>query len=262
MKKVIYTGNFSSNWGYFHGVQPWHIRSMYHQLAYAEKHGADYKVIDNSNERMQSIYSLYREISGGVADSWTLATLVTYAAIQEFSNSEYDQMCWIDIDLFIKKPDIDLFSYYDPGHLCLYHYYADSRYGDGLSQRFFSNFVGVEHKKYVQAGFIILDRQAAYDILNALNHLKIKVENKEYAKTLWSYYHELRDTKMARDMPVKFMCDECLLSACISTGKIKLQFPHDDLYSYITNGQNYDRSKDCFSVHFTAGGKYLINELF
>lgn len=261
MKKVIYTGNFSSRWGYFHGVQPWHIKSMYAQNRYAERHGSAYKVVDNSYDDMQKIYSLFRSVSNERADGWTLGTLVTIAAIREFSYSDYDLMGWLDMDIFIQKPHINIFDHYNPGSFCIQNYEPNEYPLNILHKKFFVESIGLEYKRYCRAGYFVIDRQVAYDILGAMKDQGIDLFNESFARKTCEQFLSYQETEEGKNASVSFLCDECIFDMCVSMDRVRLQFPDHPVDSHIVQNDQYDRNLDCFNFHFAGSTKYLMSEL-
>ena len=257
MRKVIYTGNFSSNWGYFKGVQNWHILSMHAQNKYAKSIGAEYRVIDNSNDTMRKIYDLYRGISNGEADGWTLGTLVTYAALAEFSYGPHDSMVWLDMDIYIRKHYIDMFDYIVQDKLYIDHYDPELNTTQTIHKKFFVNSRGLDYTRNARAGTFMVNRAVVYDYFNRLKELDINILHPSFAKKVCDEYKEFSKTDEAKKSPVMFMCDECLIDALISHG-LQYEDTPKDLKCPVIYGDDYDRKADVFGFHFAGKFKYHI----
>lgn len=251
-KRVIYTGNFSINWDYFKGVQGWHIKNMYGMYNYAKKHGADFKVIDNSNRALQNFYDSCRRISGNKSDGWNIGTLSSIYALIDFVNGPYDEFCWLDLDICIRKTYMDIFNLLKPGHLTV-------EFGDiltsqtNIKSQFVKEFLGLTHNKYCNTSTFLFNKDTAYKIISLFEQWNVKMESLidsiEFIERLCNFY---------KDSP-HFMSDECLIEGVINTDILPLHcVPKEYVAHVIIPGQVADPTMDVWGFHFASDTKTQI----
>lgn len=245
---VIYSGNFSINWSYFQGLQDWHIYNMYYFQKYAERHGADFKVIDNSNRKMSDLYSYLRKISGQDADGWGIGTLSSIIALYEFVNSKYDNFCWMDLDICIIKPEINVFDYLKNDMVIDYADLKEITYN--RKQRFVNHLLGIDLKHYCNSSMVMLTKDAARKVLNNFKKMRCNIEDNIFLLKVVEFFKGQKD----------FMSDECFFEALLNfdNGMTIDKWPRD-LHSEVLSANSHrDFNRDCFSYHFASATKFLI----
>lgn len=249
MRKVIYTGNFSINWDYFKGVQGWHIKNMYGMYNYAKKHGADFRVIDNSNRELQWFYDKCREISGHKADGWNIGTLSSIFALKDFINSQYDLFCWLDLDICIRKTYMSMFDLYHEGTLVVEH---DKVYEplNNKKQDFIQNFMGLHHKKYCNTSTFILTKSTAKIIIDYLEVCHgMKFDSLVFIQSLCNFY---------KDSP-HFMSDECIIEGVLNSDIVPVETVDKRYVAHVIHpGQVADPKMDVWGFHFASNTKTQI----
>jgi hypothetical protein len=248
VKNVIYTGNFSINWDYFKGTQSWQIYNLYHIQKYCERHNAELKIIDNSNKWLSDTHSYIREKSNYKADSWSIATWCSVAAIRDFVYSDYDYFGWIDLDICIIKPELNIFDYLT-GDFMIDHGDAPDG-GIGFKKKFIESMTVFPYKKNCSTAIIVANKQGCMDIYNRLLNLGLDPADHKFLDRLIELFKNDKG----------FICDEGLVEVGLNSSAYTKfqQWPEELRGEVITATSHRDFTKDCFSYHFASHTKDLI----
>jgi hypothetical protein len=248
MRRVIYTGNFSINWDYFQGVQGWHIKNMWAMYNYGKRHGADFRVIDNSNRLMQSFYDSCMEYSNGKIGGWGIGAFSSLFALKDFIRGDYDEFCWLDLDICIKKTDISIFGALNKGCLTVESYKVihDS---ENTKKTFVQDFFNLEHTRWCGTGVVLLDKPTAWKIFNFL-------EEKYYVYLDSCFAQELCDFLMRADYLIN---DEHIFEGIINSDIVPtVNIPGEYRPHIVYPGDIADPTMDVWGFHFAGTTKNQI----
>ena len=253
MKRIIYTGNFSISWDYYKGMQGWHIKNLWAMYNYAKKHGADFRVIDNSNNKMQWFYNECKRLTHGASDGWSIGTLASFFALQDFVESEYDEFCWLDLDVCIKKTDTNLFNVLKKDCITIENYVVihDS---ENPKKTFVQDFMGIGHNRWCGTGMFMMNKETARKTLSFLekDHM-ISFSHSffmgEFIEKLIPFYKQHEG----------FVTDEHLMEGILNWGVVDYYTPpRKYLAKIIFPGQTADPSDDVWGFHFAGTTKNQI----
>lgn len=252
MRRIIYTGNFSISWDYYKGMQGWHIKNLWGLHQYSKRHGVDFRVIDNSNVKMQWFYDECKRRSYGAADGWSIGTLASFFALQDFVESDYEEFCWLDLDICIKKTDTNLFDALKKDSLVLENYVVihDS---ENPKKTFVQEFMGIAHYKWCGTGMFIVNKEIAQKILAFLKDHRIDFSHVyfmgEFIDSLIPFYKQRGG----------FVTDEHLMEGVINGTGIDSFMPLKEyLPKIIFPGQTADPLDDVWGFHFAGTTKNQI----
>lgn len=247
---VIYTGNYSINWDYFKGIQDWQIYNFYHLQKYCERHNIALRIIDNSHVGMNSAFRYARSISNDRADGWSIATWCSVAAVTEFADSnEFDNFAWVDLDLCIIKPGINIFDQLKGDVLLDIDDVLSPR--GNIKERFVEGMAGFPYKQYCNTSIIVTNKQGAMDIKNRLLNLNLHPYQTGFLDRLVEFYKNDKE----------FLCDEGFIEAVLNSETyIKFQRWPEILKSEVITpvSPHRDYWLDRFSYHFASHTKDLI----
>lgn len=254
MRNILYTANYSINWDYFKGLQDWHIYSLYYLRRYCEKHNIELRVIDNSNVKMDGLYKTAKKLSFDGADSWNIATWSSLVAMDDFLwHSDADNFAWVDLDICIIKPGLNIFNYLEKDVMIDYKTVTDPK--PCKKRAFVEDMTGSKYEKYCNTSIIMANRGGVADIQNKLTNLNVNPLNSlERIINCW----------LTTDDGYQIICDEGLMECFLNSfGYTRLQpWPADLVSEVVTSLDFNDFWLDRFSYHFASATKPMIKRFW